>query len=225
VTRISVCVPYWNRPTELARMFSEYERLYAGLEIEFSICDDGSPDPASVPEGVVLTRLPEKDHALNPCVPINRAVAASSGDVIVLTNPEMEHREPILPDMVALIEDDMDYVTAPCFDVDRGRWLAGESVRYDEHGRLPVPPGAHYHFLAVFTRKLWRRAGGFDEAYRHGAGADDADWVWRVWRAGGRFKLGKKPVYHYRLTRRSTWRGLPRNHAMFWERWPEALGV
>ena len=216
---ISVCVPYWNRQEALDRMFEQYARLYPDLNIEFSVCDDGSATPAVVPEGVTLTLLPPKTHDLNPCVPINWAVAASTGGIIVLTNPEIEHREPVLLELLDLLDTPDDYAVARCWCVDRKMWLADGSVDYNSHGRAPVPPGGHFHFLTAFSRDLWRKAGGFDEDYRHGTGHDDNDWLWRLHRAGARFRLTDGSVYHYRGTSRWT---MPSNRELFFSKWPEA---
>lgn len=217
---LSVCVPYWRRQAALDRMFRDFEFHYSDLDPEVSVCDDGSPEPAVVPEGVILTRLPAKDRPLNPCVPINCAVAASSGDVIVLTNPEVEHREPTLVHMLEMLEGEDDYVTATCIEVDRGLLLAGEGVDYSTHGRLPVPPGAHFHFCAVLHRSLWDRAGGFDADYRHGQACDDNDWLWRLHRAGARFLTSESVVWHRRS--RTRW-GLPHNRVLFWRKWGDYI--
>lgn len=216
--KVSVCVPYWQRQAALDRMLQTYARLYPDLGLEFSICDDGSPEPAVVPPGVILTRLPAKDRPLNPCVPINRAVAASSGEVIVLTNPEIEHREPVLPALLELLESEDDYVAATCWD-DRGFHVAGADVDFTKRGRLPVPPGAQFHFLAAFHRTLWDRAGGFDEDYRHGTGCDDNDFLFRLHRAGARFRLSPATVYHHPT--KTPW-GMPHNRDLFFRKWPEA---
>jgi len=219
--KISVCAPYWQRQAALDQMVEQYDRLYPDLDLELSVCDDGSPIPARVPDHVILTRLPEKDHPLNPCVPINRAVEASTGEIIVLTNPEIEHREPVLPAMLEMLEHEDDYVTAACYDERWDRILAGEGCRpYGQGGRRPVPEGAHFHFLAMFYRSLWDRAGGFDEDYRHGMACDDGDWLWRAHRAGARFKSCPLTVYHDSSTRLK-W-DLPHNEKLFAEKWPEA---
>jgi len=215
---ISVCVPYWDRAAALARMFATYARHY-GSGLEFSVCDDGSPVPAIVPEGVVLTRLPEKQGPLNPCVPINRAVAASHGDIIALTNPEVEHPEPILWEMLLLLDGWRDYVIARCRDVASGVWLAGPEVDYASGGRETVPPGAHFHFLALCGRRLWETAGGFDEDYRHGQACEDNDWLWRLQEAGARFKTTRGVVEHGRVGV-GRW-GIPHNAPLFRAKWPE----
>lgn len=217
--RVSVCVPYWNRQKALDKMFEQYDRLYPDLDLQFSVCDDGSPEPAVVPDGVILTRLPAKNHDLNPCVPINRAVEAATGEIVVLTNPEMEHREPVLHELLTLLEGPDDYANARCWCVDRKLWLAGPEVDYTKRHRVLLPPCAHFHFLAAFSRSLWERTGGFDEEYRHGTGYDDADWVWRASAAGAQFRVAEGTVYHYRGTTRWT---MPSNRELFFRKWPAA---
>jgi hypothetical protein len=218
VTRISVCAPYWMRQGALDRMGEQYARLYPDLALELVVCDDGSPKPAVAPPGVTVVRLPRKNRPLNPCVPINAAVNASTGDVIVLTNPEIEHREPVLGAMLAMLEHEDDYVTARCWDEHEGLVLAGPEVDYRKYGRQPVPPGAHFHFLAMFHRSLWERAGGFDEDYRYGRGCDDNDWLWRAHRANARFKACPVTVYHD-STEQLAWK-MPLNRDLFRSKWP-----
>lgn len=229
---ISVCVPYWDRQGALDRMFEQYERLYAKtLPIEFSVCDDGTPVPAVVraPQGLhqellrrtVLTRLPEKDHPLNPCVPINRAVANSHGEIVVLTNPEIEHPTPILPEMLDLLGsrgDDV-YVMARCWDTQTEQWLAGPETNYEGGGREAVPPDGHFHFLVMLWRSLWEAVGGFDEEYRHGQACDDNDWLWRLAEIGARFKTTEGSVWHGRGAK-VAW-NMPHNSPLFRRKWPE----
>lgn len=189
-------MPYWCRQRELDISLAAYRGLYGHLEHEISICDDGSPEPV-VADGCTVTRLPSKRIGLNACVPMNAAVRASSGDVVVLTNPEIEHREDVLTGMLAMLEGPDDYVTVSCRDVD-GAWLAGPEVDYTKSRRLPVPVGAHFHFCAMLTRELFERSGGFDEAYRHGRACEDNDWLWRLDAAGARFRIAPGVVWHRR---------------------------
>lgn len=194
---ISICMPYWQRQRELDRSLAAYRRIYGHLDLEISICDDGSPVPV-LADGCVVTRLPAKKIGLNPCVPMNAAVRASSGDVIVLTNPEVEHREDVLTGMLSMLEHPDDYVTVACRDVS-GMWIAGPEVNYAfANGRMPVPEGAHFHFCAMLTRELFERVGGFDEEYRFGRSLEDNDWLWSLDAAGARFKLAPGMVWHYR---------------------------
>jgi GT2 family glycosyltransferase len=215
---ISVVMPFWCRQEALDRAFAIYGELYRDLPIEFSVCDDGSDPQVSMAKAshpFTVTLLPKKARALNPCVPINRAVEASTGDVIVLTNPEIVHTERTLEKMLELLTGDDDYVMASCLD-SSGQWLAGSKVRYDQNGRLPVPDGGHFHFCSMFHRSLWEKAGGFDEDYRNGQACDDNDWLWRLHRAGAVFKLCESVVTHYRSQLK--W-NLPHNRELFMAKW------
>ncbi len=219
---ISVCVPYWDRQAALDRMFENFARVYPMLEwgkdIEFSVCDDGSPVPARVPvaPGVTITRLPAKRVPLNPCVPINMAVAASTGDVVVISNPEIGHTEPTLLAMLALLQHEDDYVVARCWD-DRGFWIAHETVRFDRQGRAPVPPGGQFHFCAMMHRSLWNKAGGFDEEYRRVHGHDDNDWLFRLHAVGATFLVAPSTVQHPHTTGLK-W-NLPSGRRLLREKW------
>jgi len=198
--RVSVCMPYWERQAELDLSLAAYRRVYGHLDLEISVCDDGSPEPVVAP-GCVVTRLPAKTIGLNCCVPMNAAVRARSGDVVVLTNPEIEHREDVFSGMLAMLECPDDYVVASCRDVD-GTWLAGDQVDYTKDGRLPVPEGSHFHFCAMLTRELFERAGGFDEEYRHGRACEDNDWLWRLDSVGARFRMAPGVVWHRKTPHR-----------------------
>lgn len=227
---ISVCAPYWMRQAALDDMARTYATLYGTLDLELSVCDDGSPEPARPPDvawpPVTITRLPAKERPLNPCVPINRAVEASRGDVIVLTNPETRHDGPVLHELLDMLGHEDDYVTARCYGVGYPRAerlpLAGPEVDYTARGRLPVPAGAHFHFLAAFHRSLWEKAGGFDEDYRHVQGCDDNDWLWRLHAVGARFKCAEGAVWQRRSEIR--W-GMPHGKHVFEKKWPVAMGA
>jgi hypothetical protein len=217
---ISICVPYFDRPQMLAEMFAEHERLYPDLDIEYSIADDGSDPPAIVPDGSILTQLPAKRHALNPCVPINCAVNASTRDIIVLTCPEIEHRQPILHEMLALLKHEDDYVIACCRHAgptNVGVWLAGPEPG-QTMSDAALPPGGGLNFLVMLSRSLWARAGGFDEEYRQGGGCEDNDWLWRVYEAGARFRFTTGVVWHRREGKRLKWP--PSNRKLLERKWP-----
>lgn len=212
-------MPYWNRPRELATSLSAYQAVYPGLDLEFSICDDGSRyPPAMSGDRVIVTTLPRKDHALNPCVPINVAVRAATREIVVLTNPEVEHREPVLQSMLAALESENDYVTTGCRETTNGMWLAGPLTAYGQGGREPSPPGGHFHFCAMFHRALFERVGGFDEQYRFGQGSDDNDWLFALQAAGANFRYVDGLVWHTRTPHQ--WTGTTaQNSAILHRKW------
>lgn len=222
---ISVCMAAWKRQEAITRLISNLVQQYGELlPLELCICDDGSIPPMVPPTSrsvipTTVTYLPQKAFARNPCVPINQAVAASRGEIIVLTNPEVEHPTPVLVEMLQCLHHSNDYVIAPCRDT-RGPWVAGPETKYGTRGRGPIPPGGHYHFLVMFYRALWEKAGGFDEAYRDGQGWDDNDWLWRVYAAGGRFHTVRGHAIH---TPSYTKWAMVQNRTLFFKKWPEAL--
>ena len=126
MTPISVCMPYWQRARALERSLAAYSKVYPDMDLEFSVCDDGSAEKPPLNrhnKRHVLTTLPRKLRAMNPCVPINAAVKASTRDIIVLTNPEVEHREPVLQKMLAALEGPNDYVMTGCRNANERRGL------------------------------------------------------------------------------------------------------
>ena len=216
---ISVTMPYYNRLDELKRSVAAYEKLYSDYDI--SICDDrSSPRLEHIfSPNVVIDTITGSSEPRNPCVPINLAVNGARYDIIVLTNPEIEHREDVFTSMLELL-DKNSYVTARCVD-DRGV-LAGKEVDYSKSGRLPVPEGAHFHFCAMLCRELWEKAGGFDEDYRFGQACEDNDWLWRLHLVGAEFKHVEKTVYHHQT--HVKW-NLPHNKDLFYRKWPSLISA
>lgn len=214
---ISIVMPYYMRQAALDRSLASIRTQYPDAGFEIVICDDGSPVPVVAP-GCRVVSLPMKDHALNPCVPINRAVAESSGDPLVLTNPEIEHRTPVIERMAEGIGPD-DYVMAACLD-ESGAWLCASHVCPGGSGRGAMPEGAGFHFCAMLHRELFERAGGFDEEYRAGQAFDDNDWLFRLQRAGARFRLRDDlVVWHHRVPCRWPTGGHARNRMLFASKW------
>ena len=216
---ISVTMPYYMRQEHLHRSMAAYHRLYHDIDLEFSICDDGSAD-AVIAHDCKITTLPKKRHALNPCVPINRAVAASGGDIVVITNPEIEHTKPIFQAMLDRLENKNDYVIAACKDHKTGQCLSGSSAKGNMNGRMPMPAGSGFHFCTMMHRSLWRKARGFDEDYRQGQGCDDNDWLWRLEDVGANFIMcDDLVVRHYRTPCRWPTGGLLRNKKLLIKTW------
>lgn len=193
------------------------------------VVDDGSPEPASLdfetPWPVHIVRLPDKRVALNPCVAINNGVRRSSGDVLLLTNPEIVHCTPILDGMLAELValGRKGYVAASCWG---GRfWYCHPTAEppATSLGRAPVPVDAGLHFCAMLYRDLFEEVGGFTESYRLGTGYEDNDFLWKLYEAGARFKkCGDLVTDHIRCPR-TEWPagGAERNRRVFNSRWPE----
>lgn len=219
---LSIAMPYFNRHGQLAQSRMMYDKTYPDLDIEYSICDDGSTPPLVDTQDpkVRLTRLPEKRTAKNPCVPINIAVRNCTREMIVLTNPETEHHTRVLDQMLNAWKGLNDYVMAGCRDTLHGDWYSGDGRSMK--GCL-APPRFHYHFCVLFHRELFERIGGFDEDYREGHGYDDNDWLWRLHAAGDVNPIFVPGVTAHRrqIMQRSLWKGplLLRNEALLRKKW------
>jgi hypothetical protein len=228
---ISLVLPYWDRQAAADRALASLAAQYAGLSLEVIVVDDGTPEPFRPPEGLALDlrvlRLPRKDGPLSSCVPMNRGVMIARGAVIALSSIEMIHTRPVLADMAAAVYAggmDRTYVLAACWAPDSRTWHCHSQQRRGDDGDVGswLPPGADYHFLAMLSRQLWEKAGGFDEDYRQGAGYEDADFVRRLQRAGAAFQIRDDLVIeHPRQDARAKWTPamFQRNRALFLSTW------
>jgi glycosyltransferase involved in cell wall biosynthesis len=229
--RISIVWPYWQRGAAMLRGLASMREHYSNEDVEIVVVDDGSPVdsaaealarmtiPMRMDGGpclrMSLMQLPVRQEPLNPCVPINRGVAAATGEFILLTNPETTHREPILAAMRDTIQrtDRSTYVLAGVFCPEATAWHC-----HSKHAR------AGYHFCTMLHRDLWDAAGGFDEEYRAGYCYDDPDFVQRLIRADARFVFRDDLVAdHHQTEDAKHWRpreDWERNRALYESKWP-----
>lgn len=215
--QVSICMPYYERQQQLAVGLLSIRALYKHLDYEIVVCDDGSRTPVVAP-GCEVVSLPRKLVPMNPCVPINRAVERASGEVIVLTNPEIVHSEDVLTPMLYELQAGT-CINPTCYDETTDTWLVKPGVK---NGRMPVPPGFGHFFCAMLPREDWVP---FDEAYRGGQAIEDTDWGWQMHERGVEFKtLDELVVHHYRSGVDWGPGGLERNRAIFWSKWPELRG-
>jgi len=189
---ISIIIPYWERQEVLKRSLVYYVDIYAdtNLSLEFVVIDDGSPTEPAKPVidelrpykfPLTLIQMPIKEHAKNPCVPLNKAVKASRGNALFLTSPECLHFKPVLEQLYADHQrlGWKSIVMCSVYDQQDKKWMS-----HSEH----CP--AKNHFANIISRKLYDEVSGFDEDYREGYCFDDCDFVYRLEQ--------KHPVWHWR---------------------------
>lgn len=224
---ISLILPYWQRQAATDAALARMAALYFDIDLEVIVVDDGSPVPYIRREGypfaVRSVRLPVKSGPLNPCVPINVGAAVARGDILAISNPEIMHRTAVLPAMRDELErlGVLGYVLAACWSPEQKRWHCHSTIAGPRFG-IDLPAGSGFHFLAMLHRSLWEEAGGFDIAYRKGAGYDDPDFVMRLERAGARFVIRDDLVVeHPRGGARSAWTPaqFERNRQLFISKW------
>ncbi len=172
---ISLILPYFNRQRAADEALALIAKNYADLDLEVIVVDDGSDPPFTPPSHVKVVTLPSKRQAKANCTTMNRGVEAASGDFLALSGVEMLHHKPVLWQMREELRkgDEDTYVSAAVWCPSQNRWHA--------HSSLNKPP---LHFMTMLRRKLWDRAGGFDEDYRDGMCFDDNDFANRLLKVG-----------------------------------------
>lgn len=216
---ISVVMPYWKRRDELIMTLKSYRAC--SYKCEIVIVDDGSGD--DVPAKV---RLPLKDGAKNPCVPINEGVKAATGDIIVITGPEMVHRAPIFDEMKKTLESlgPKGYVIAAAWSVGQAEWHCHSSINGKRAMTWPVPKGSGFHFCTMMYRDFFLDIGGFDEAYREGAAFDDNDFLWTLEKNGAKFCMRDDLVVdHYPTSTKWPSGGWEKNRMIFERKWTDYM--
>ena len=232
---ISVIMPYWNRLELLKRSLARMAEFYPDYDMEIVIADDGSKEECKLdddyPWKVRILYLPRKDRALNPCVPINKAVEISRGYITVLTNPEVLHTKPIFGEMIdELVKfGPRGYVIAATWSSDKKKWYCHSSVTEKKNrmlGRLPLPPNSGLHFCTMMYKKFYDTIGGFDEAYRHGQGVEDNDFLWNLYTHDAQFSLRDDLVVFHEGTD-TAWPagGIETNTAIYKRKWSHVDGA
>ncbi len=215
IDNLSICMPYFERRDELIRSIRAYEAIYD--QIELSIVDDRSRPSLVLPEtrfNVKFSRIngaPGDHGAKNPCVPMNQAVNQSTGDVIVLTGPEITHTGNVFGPMLEKLEKHT-YVTAKCIEPG-GKQLVPRKRDHD------IPENSGFHFCTMLTRELWELAGGFDENYRLGQAHEDVDWLYTLESVGASFVMVDDTVIHYPTKTRWPRAGHNRNRLYLRQKW------
>lgn len=228
---ISLIMPYWNRIDLLTRSLESLTYCYGSdINFEVVIVDDGSMDEPCVVEGlhpypITIFTLPKKEVALNPCLPLNKAVEVCRGEVLIITNPEIIHITPIIQKMLyRLAETGMKaYVAAATWSVDKKKWYC-HSEEERTLGRWPVPDGAGLHFCAMMWKNFFLEIGGFSEEYRDGQAFEDNDFLWKLHEAEANFSiLDDCIVNHHGTSTKWPSGGLKRNQAIFERKWKHVL--
>jgi len=212
-------MPYWKRREALIRTLNSYYNCNYNCEV--IIVDDGSGDdvPATI-------ELPLKDCAKNPCVPINEGVRASKSEIIVLTGPELVHREPIFSEMEKTLESlgPKGYVIAAAWSIGQAQWHCHSTVNGHLPGSWPVPKGAGFHFCTMMYRDFFLEIGGFDDSYREGAAFDDNDFLWTLEKNGAVFCMRDDLVVdHYPTATKWPAGGWERNRLLFESKWADYI--
>tara|TARA_R110000851_G_scaffold72260_3_gene160243 strand:- start:1516 stop:2289 length:774 start_codon:yes stop_codon:yes gene_type:complete len=202
--KVSIVMSYYNRREQFLRTLSTIQKTkYKNYEV--IVVDDGSLDEHRLEdvEGINLIRIdPNTKDYINPCIPFNRAIAAATGDVVILQNPECLHLGDVVSHAANNVTD-KNYISYECYSFDQFiterlpkkvdeimmerikgtlkqlpqvRPAAGDCGWYN-HSTIK-PTG--YHFTSAISKRQLDTLGGFDEKFAHGVGFDDDEFLARV---------------------------------------------
>lgn len=222
---------FWERQEAWNKALALMAKHYADLDMEIVVVADGCACEQQVetPWPVRIYHLPEKDAAMDPCVPLNVAVAMARGDVLVWQNPEILHEQPVLHEMLSELEriGPKGFVLAAAWCPEQEMWHT-HSTRFSLADGWKMPQGSGFSFCGMLYKRFWYDIGGNDDIYRHGAGYSDTDFNKRAEKAGAVFKIRDDLVVtHPKTGARTNWPagGFDRNQAIFNAKWQPMANV
>ncbi len=210
--KISIAMAYRNRKEQLINTLISIQQSSV-KDIEVVLVDDASE--VNISDTICKSfpfvryiRLEKKDKwYLNPCIPYNLAIARTTGDIIIIQNPECVHVGDVLRYVVNNLTDN-NYLSISTYALDEpnsarvfpmmekgllNEFLAGFpsmpfSKRIGWYNHPKYRP-TYYHFCAAITRKNMNIIRGFDERFSKGFAYDDNELVERVKRLGLRMEI------------------------------------
>lgn len=143
----------------------------------------------------------------NPCVPFNVGFRKSSGDKIIIQNPECCHVGNLIEHTRNSLHDG-NYLSFHCYATgvkDTNRIRKGKIIKYNDvalksakgleskwYNHQSFRP-ASYNFATAITRKNLVALNGFDERYALGHNCDDDDFIHRIVNMGLKIDFVHQP--------------------------------
>ena len=176
----SIVIPTFKRPDQLAECLASVAALDYALEaVEVIIVDNGGPAENSEAAAAPFRDRLTITYIVNPRnggygYSVNRGIAASNGDRLVLLNDDARIRPEFLRQCDAVMDADPQIGCLGCRADEDGYRNSGEGIgRLDHSGEVvgnfnldcggPLEVEHVYGFCYVFTREAVRRAGLCDE--------------------------------------------------------------
>jgi hypothetical protein len=206
--KYSIIMPYWNRET-LNYTLSSYAYLYKNRTDYQVIIIEDIKNKTNDLYHRRLTEIVDKyknrmelhqftyyEYGYNPAPLYNYGVFLSSGDYMVLTNPECVHLKDILSiyDQRISKNEKPVYMVSAC--VNAMNMNANTIIVPTYWYEHPVYRIRNIHFCSCIPKKLYNIIGGFDEAYKHGIGFEDVDFINKIKSHGSRIIPGCGLVMH-----------------------------
>ena len=211
--KISIVIAYYNRRDLLLKTLQSISKTQYRGDFEIVIVDDASNDPQRINDlPTLLSKLNLKviqirkntKWWINPCIPYNIGFEISTGDVIIIQNPECLH----IGDIVSYVDYSISqnkYIVFGCYSINKeitksiSKMLmedvykkilslkemdsAKSSSKMEWYQHSKFNPRC-LHFCTAITRSDLEDLGGFDESYANGIGKDDKDFILRIRKKG-----------------------------------------
>lgn len=226
---------YYNRREQLLKTLYSISLSVMNKEnIEIIIVDDCSDNEHKITDlnkgifGLTIKVIEVKKEDkwwINPCVPFNMGFKETSGDIVVIQNPECIHFGDCLTIINENIKDNT-YINFACYSINQG--TTEKILKLDNNSNIliniesiisPMYNGyvletgdngwynhkifrpVFYHFLSAMYKKDLYDLNGFDARYAEGISFDDNEFLRRIIRKNMRVNIVNYPFvihqWHY----------------------------
>lgn len=190
--KYSIIYPYYSRPELICTLSLNYQFYNSrAKDYEYIVVEDSKnrDDPYLHEElmkmvaGWGLKHVVDEKVSYNSAHKYNLGAEAASGDIILLSNPEVVHNGNVLGYLDG-VDFTNNYVVFDCCAVNKTIANSGlislEYIQWYEHASIR----RNYHFLAAISKDNYWKCGGFNEALCDGLAYEDDFWIARVKQAG-----------------------------------------
>lgn len=206
--KFSIVMAYFNNRKEqtINTLNSIKNNYYPYYSFEVIIVDDNAEPEFKLYDIIenypfyinyIVISKEEKGNTMNPCIAYNKGFAATTGDVIIIQNPECMHVGDIIFYLVNNLKED-DYVSFSCFStncydinielvnsankfekINNPNFLSRNHMGINWYNHPQHRPVGYHFCSAIFKNKL-DIIGGFDESYAEGHSYDDNDFLLEI---------------------------------------------
>lgn len=194
---ISIVMAYFNRRQQILNTLQNFQEFYASrYDFEVIIIDDDSSPEHQLINDLFSFTFPIKYHIIskqekgkrvNSCIPFNKGLEMTTGNIIIIQNPECCHMTDILAHVLENLGKD-DYFSYSCFSgnssetskkIIQKKQLTTDIVKenlqikpYSWYNHPKEKPSG-YHFCSALHKSVLDKAGGFDIRLQWGYAFED----------------------------------------------------
>ncbi|MCT1683285.1 glycosyltransferase [Corynebacterium appendicis] len=185
---ISVIIPHYNAPENLARVVAAVRAQDVADEVEIIVADDGSDQVPDVPGATVVT---QDDRGFRAAAARNLGASHARGDILAFLDADTVPEPGYLAAATRHVAADPRAVVVGTrltgTERTEPQWLI-DAWRSTHHLSSPDDTSWRFIISSVLTcsRDFFERIGGFDGSFV-GYGGEDWEFGFRAWNAGATF--------------------------------------